>query len=67
PPEISGDIARDGIYLLGGLSRLGGLSEYISSQLNIPVIKVEHPQNITGIGTGKACKHFKKIKNSKRF
>lgn len=67
PPEISGDIAREGIYLLGGLSRIGGLSTYISSQLNMPVIKVEHPQNIAGIGAGKACKFFKKIKNSKRF
>lgn len=67
PPEISSDIAKEGIFLLGGLSQLGGLGEYILAELAIPVNRAKNPQDLTGIGAGKICKMFKKIKSSRRY
>lgn len=43
PPEISSDIKKNGIYLTGGLTKLRGLSEYISERMGLSVSVSEDP------------------------
>ena len=38
PPELIGDIMKNGIYLCGGSANLLGLDQYIASELGIPVL-----------------------------
>ncbi len=54
PPDISADIVREGIYFLGGVSQINGFAEYIESEINIDVLKVENPETCTGVGIGKS-------------
>ena len=41
PPEVSGDVAVDGIYVSGGLSTIPGLSKYLTKKLQIKVIAIK--------------------------
>ncbi|MCD8049845.1 MAG: rod shape-determining protein [Clostridia bacterium] len=53
PPELSGDIAEKGIYLVGGGSMLYGFDKLISSSLGIKVNVPDDPIAAVGRGTGK--------------
>ena len=50
-PELAADIIDRGIYLTGGASRLRGLKEKIESEINIPVIVPENPEDCVAKGT----------------
>lgn len=43
PPELVGDIVENGIYLTGGSSLLGGISNLITKETKMPVLPVEDP------------------------
>ncbi len=43
PPEISKDIKDKGIFLTGGLAKLQGLTEYLSSKLSLKVSYSDNP------------------------
>ena len=63
PPEVVGDIERDGITLIGGGSCLYGLSEFISEYTGVRVNSVENPKTCVALGTATALKNFDLLKN----
>lgn len=54
PPELTGDLCRNGIVLTGGGALIRGLDELIHSVVKIPVRIAENPVEAVSIGTGKA-------------
>ncbi|MBU2632489.1 rod shape-determining protein, partial [Patescibacteria group bacterium] len=53
PPELTGDILENGIFLTGGGSMLPGLDHLIVERTHIPVIRSEDPLTSVVRGTGK--------------
>ncbi len=47
PPQILKDIAREGIYLSGGVSMILNLPDYIRREMGIPLHHVKDPANCT--------------------
>lgn len=47
PPEISGDVVRNGIYVSGGMAKIPGLGKYLKQQLNINVTVPYESENST--------------------
>lgn len=56
PPELYGDIMRNGIYLTGGGALLRGLDKRLSDKIGIPFIVAEDPLHSVALGTGIALK-----------
>ena len=56
PPDIANDIIAEGIYIVGGVSLIDYIHEYITNVLGIKVLKVDSPMDCTGIGIGKFLK-----------
>ena len=52
PPDLSSDIAQEGIYFLGGLSLIPGFAEYITKNINIDILQIEEARESTGKGIG---------------
>ena len=53
PPELAGDIYRNGIMLTGGGSKLQGLAEYLTEKLKVNVELSPDPINCVALGTAK--------------
>jgi rod shape-determining protein MreB len=53
PPEVSSDIAKNGMFLSGGLSSICGIQKYLSKKLNIPVKVVQDNENAVILSAGK--------------
>ncbi|MBC1475399.1 rod shape-determining protein [Listeria grandensis] len=53
PAELSGDIMDQGIILTGGGSLLNGFKEWLTNQVDFPVIMDPNPFESIAIGTGK--------------
>jgi rod shape-determining protein MreB and related proteins len=64
PPELTGDIARDGILLAGGGTLLRGFPELVAAETGIPVFLAESPLNCVVIGSGQALDHFDQLSPS---
>lgn len=47
PPQLMKDIAREGIYLCGGVSMIQNLPEYIRREIGIPLHHIQDPKNST--------------------
>ena len=47
PPQLMKDIAREGIYLTGGVSMILNLPEYIRKEIGIPLHHIQDPKNST--------------------
>lgn len=58
PPELSGDILREGIYLSGGGSLLRGLGELIEKELSVKTVTVDDPLTCVVRGCGVAAEHI---------
>ena len=58
PPELAGDIARNGILLSGGGAMLRGLDEMLRQDLKTPVRLAKNPRFCVALGTGKALKNI---------
>ena len=54
PPELLGDIDADGIFLTGGLARLGGLAQLISESTKLRVRVHKQASDCVIMGCGKA-------------
>ena len=61
PPELTGDIARDGILLAGGGTLLRGFPELVAAETGIPVFLAESPLTCVVTGSGQALDHFDEL------
>jgi rod shape-determining protein MreB and related proteins len=66
PPELTGDIARDGILLAGGGTLLRGLPELVAAETGIPVFLARSPLTCVVSGSGQALDHFDQLSRSGR-
>ena len=62
PPELTGDIARDGILLAGGGTLLRGFPELVAAETGIPVFLAESPLTCVVTGSGQALDHFDELR-----
>ena len=51
PPELAGDIYRNGVMLTGGGAQLHGLTEYLALELKVEVTVSPDPVNCVALGT----------------
>lgn len=58
PPELIGDIYSDGIFLTGGLAKLGGFARVISEATRLRVRVHKNAADCNIIGCGKAIKYI---------
>lgn len=61
PPELAGDIYRNGIYLTGGGALLFGLDKLMTSQLGVKCIVPDDPLSCVAKGTRYAFKNLDKL------
>ena len=54
PPELAGDIARDGILLAGGGALLRGFAERVEAETEIRAYLAESPLTCVAAGAGQA-------------
>ncbi len=61
--DIKQDIKATGINLSGGVSNLTGLKDYLSKELNLPIITSEFNENTTILGGGKLLSNESALNN----
>jgi rod shape-determining protein MreB len=61
PPELTGDIAREGILLAGGGTLLRGFPELVAAETDLPVVRAESPLTCVVMGSGQALAHFDRL------
>jgi rod shape-determining protein MreB and related proteins len=66
PPELTADIARDGILLAGGGTLLRGLSALLASETGLPVVPAQSPLTCVVVGSGQALDHFDELSPSRK-
>lgn len=71
PPELVGDIYKNGIYLCGGGSLLRGINHLFEKELGVTVWSVEEPLTSIARGTGMVAENFDRfahvLNNFSRF
>jgi len=63
PPELSSDIARDGILLAGGGTLIDGMPELIATETGMPVLRTESPLTCVAVGSGQALEHYDRLRS----
>lgn len=63
PPELVGDIAKDGILLTGGGALLGGMCELFERYMGVKTTLSENPLESVARGIGVGMKNFDLLKN----
>ncbi len=66
PPELAGDIYRNGIMLTGGGAQLHGLAEYLSQEFGVVVQVSPDPVNCVATGTAKSLSMGDKLETGFR-
>lgn len=61
PPELAGDIFRNGLYITGGGSLLHGLDKLITKECKVEAKIPENPADCVAIGTGKSFNYLDKL------
>ncbi len=61
PPELSSDIARDGILLAGGGTLVRGFDELVALETGMPVYRAESPLTCVAVGSGQALAHLDQL------
>jgi len=61
PPELSSDIARDGILLAGGGILIDGMPELIGGETGMPVLRADSPLTCVAVGSGQALEHYDRL------
>ncbi|MBI4993873.1 rod shape-determining protein [Candidatus Wolfebacteria bacterium] len=59
PPELVGDILRQGIYICGGGSLLRGIDKLIEDKINVRTSIIDDPLTCVARGTGIAAENLK--------
>lgn len=62
PPELTGDIYRNGIVMTGGTSKLNGLDRLVAENTGVSVRLADKPIDCVGIGTGKCFSMIGELK-----
>lgn len=62
PPELSSDLAVNGVMLTGGGALLEGLRDVIEKAINLPVYVAEDPLNCVVNGTGEVAETWPKLR-----
>lgn len=62
PPELAGDIIKNGIYLTGGGALIKNLDNVIASKTGIKVYIADTPLDCVALGTGKILDNIDKYK-----
>jgi len=55
PPELVGDIYKNGMYFCGGGSLFRGIDQLITKEIGVPVRIIEDPLTCVARGTGVIC------------
>ena len=58
PPELAGDIAKEGILLSGGGSLIYGMARLIQQKTGIRVTPSDEPENVVAAGAGMAGEYI---------
>jgi rod shape-determining protein MreB and related proteins len=61
PPELSSDIARDGILLAGGGTLIRGFPELVAAETGMPVYRADSPLTCVAVGSGQALDHLDRL------
>jgi rod shape-determining protein MreB len=61
PPELLGDISRNGLTLTGGSALLKGLVERLANHTRLPVRLADSPQEAVAMGTGRVLEHRDRV------
>ena len=61
PPELTGDIAREGILLAGGGTLLAGFADLVASETGLPVVPADSPLTCVVTGSGEALADFDRL------
>lgn len=61
PPEVSGDLAQDGVFISGGLCEIPGIAKYLSKKLQLKVVVVPEGTNSSILAIGKLLSNKKQI------
>ena len=64
PPELSSDIARDGILLAGGGTLIRGFPEMVAQETGMPVFRADSPLTCVAVGSGEALAHIDTLASS---
>ncbi len=64
PPELAGDIAREGILLAGGGTLLRGLAGLVEAETGMPTTVTESPLTCVVLGSGRALEHYDQLAGS---
>lgn len=63
PPELAGDILKNGLYLSGGGSLLRGFNDLIGKEIGVKTVLVDDPLTCVVRGTGVAAEDIRTHKN----
>jgi rod shape-determining protein MreB len=61
PPELAGDIARDGILLAGGGALLRRFGDLVTEETGMPTYLASSPLTCVAVGSGLALEHFDRL------
>jgi len=61
PPELAGDIAREGILLAGGGTLLRGFDALVHATTGMPVTTAHSPLTCVVLGSGQALAHYDEL------
>jgi rod shape-determining protein MreB len=67
PPELVGDVLKNGIYLCGGSSLLRGIDQVFQKEIGVNIKVVDEPLTCVARGTGMICenlKHYEGVLNN---
>lgn len=63
PPELVGDIYKNGMYFCGGGSMLRGIDQFVQKEIGVPIRVAEEPITCVARGTGLICERVDAYKH----